>query len=51
MIKTLEERVQTLIGAQTLRICQLEAEVELLHAKLKELDAAKPAAVPPAESV
>lgn len=38
--KTLEQRVQETIGAQALTIMQVQAENELLHERIKELEAA-----------
>ena len=40
MAKTLDQIVQDTLGAQTLTICKLQAEIELLMSKVAELEAA-----------
>lgn len=40
MAKTLDQIVQETFGAQTMMICKLQAEIELLMSKVSELEAA-----------
>lgn len=40
MARTVDQIVQEALGAQSLTICRLQAELELLMAKVAELEAA-----------